>query len=519
MVKPPCDEGVVLSAAKAGPCDRFRLPWILAATILGSSMAFIDGTVVTVALPVLQNTFHATVADVQWIIESYALFLSSLLLVGGASGDHFGRRRVYLFGIGTFTAASVLCGLSANVHQLIFSRAIQGIGGALLVPGSLAIISASFDEESRGRAIGTWSGFTSITAAIGPVLGGWLVEHASWRWVFFINVPLAVLVLGLTLWRVPESRGEDVGGVPDWQGASLATIGLGALVYGLIESSGQGWYHPAIMGSIIAGFAASAIFLAVEAQKQKPMLPLRLFHSPNFSGANLMTFFLYAALSGVMFFLPFNLIQIQGYAPTTAGASLLPFILIMFVLSRWAGGLVPRYGSKLPLVVGPIIAAAGFVLFMLPGVGGRYWTTFFPAVVVLGLGMAVSVAPLTTTVMSAVGQEYSGVASGVNNAISRVGGLLSIAVFGIVAAGVFSLHLDHKLSVLNVQPQIRSLIYEQRTKLAGIELPPGMSSDLKARLNPAVKESYVAGFRSIMGISVLLALFSSLSSWLLIEKK
>jgi EmrB/QacA subfamily drug resistance transporter len=481
-------------------------------------MAFIDGTVVTVVLPVLQNTFHAEVSDVQWIIESYALFLASLLLVGGSSGDLFGRRRTYMTGIGIFTAASVMCGLSTTVHQLIVSRAVQGIGGALLVPGSLAIISASFDEKNRGRAIGTWSGFTSITAAIGPVLGGWLAEHASWRWVFFINVPMALAVCGLAWWKVPESRGEDAEKTLDWQGAALATIGLGALVYGLIESPSRGWTHPAVWGTIGAGLAFLVLFLFVEARASGPMLPLALFRSRNFSGANILTLFLYTALSGALFFLPFNLIQVQGYSPAAAGASLLPFILIMFVLSRWAGGLVPRYGSKLPLVAGPLIAAAGFALFLLPGIGGPYWTTFFPAVVVLGLGMAVSVAPLTTTVMGAVGREHAGVASGINNAVSRVGGLLSVAVFGIVLAGVFSSHLDRDLTRLEVRPQVRSTIEAQRTKLAGIEIPQGMDPGPASHLKLAVSGSYVAGFRSVMALSVLLSLLSSLSSWLFIGR-
>jgi EmrB/QacA subfamily drug resistance transporter len=480
-------------------------------------MAFIDGTVVTVALPVLQEAFHTGVAEVQWIIEAYSLFLASLLLVGGVSGDRYGHRRVYIAGILIFTVASVLCGLSTDVHQLITFRAVQGIGGAFLVPGSLAIISVSFPEGERGRAIGTWSGFTSITAALGPVLGGWLAEHASWRWIFFLNVPLAVMVLGMAFRRVKDNP-KGNGGHLDWPGALLATTALGALIYGLIASSVKGWRDPAVMGGVAGGCLLFVVFLLVEKRTARPMLQLELFRSPTFSGANLLTFFLYAALSGVLFFLPFLLIQVHGYPPTAAGASLLPFILIMFLLSRWAGGLVSRYGPRLPLMIGPLTAGMGFALFLLPGTSGSYWTTFFPAVVVLGFGMAVSVAPLTTTVMNAAGKDHAGTASGINNAVSRVGGLISIAVFGVLLAQVFASQLEHRLERLETQPGIREHILDQRVRLAGIELPPGLYPAQAASLKAAISGSYVAGFRSVMAAAVVLAFLSAWSSWFFIGR-
>jgi len=339
MIKPPCDEGVIQAAPECAPRASDIGPWVLAATILGSSMAFIDGTVVNVALPVLQTDLNASATQVQWVVEAYSLFLAALILVGGSLGDLFGRRRIYAIGITLFTAASVLCGLSPNVIFLIIARAVQGIGGALLVPGSLAIISASFDKERRGRAIGTWSGFTAITSALGPVLGGLLVQYASWRWVFFINVPLAAIVLGLLFWRVPESRDEEDRESLDWWGALLATLGLGAIVYGLIESSDLGLGHPLVLSALVIGVAALIAFLFVEARTATPMLPLSLFRSKTFSGANLLTLLLYAALGGALFFVPFNLIRVQGYTPTAAGAANLPFILLMFLLSRWSGGL------------------------------------------------------------------------------------------------------------------------------------------------------------------------------------
>jgi EmrB/QacA subfamily drug resistance transporter len=401
---------------------------------------------------------------------------------------------------------------------LIFARAAQGVGGALLVPGSLAIISSAFKEEERGRAIGTWSGFTAITAAVGPVLGGWLIEKVSWRAVFFINVPLAFIVLLLVFQHVPESRDEESKGL-DWWGALLATIGLGAIVFGLIESSRLGTGHPMIAGSLTGGVIALSLFLIIEARKKNPVLPLAMFRSRNFSGANLLTLFLYTALSGALFFLPLNLIQVQGYKATAAGAALLPFILIMFLLSRWSGGLIKRYGAKLPLVMGPIIVAAGFVLFMLPGLGGSYWLTFFPAVVVLGLGMAISVAPLTTTVMSSVKENRAGIASGINNAVSRTAGLLAVAVFGLVMLQGFNSRLDQRLSALQIAPKVRQELDKQRVRLADIELPANLEESTKTELRQVIQESFVTGFRRVALGSALLAILSALSAWWLIEGK
>lgn len=519
IVKQPCDEGVIRSRPCTAPCARNVGKWVLAATILGSSMAVIDGTVVNVALPVLQAQLNATVTDVQWIVESYALFLAALILVGGSLGDRFGRRRIFAYGVALFALASVWCGVSPNVNQLIMARAVQGIGGALLVPGSLAIISASFSGEQRGRAIGTWSGFTAITSALGPVLGGWLVENASWRWIFFLNVPLAVIVLGIVFWRVPDSRDEANSGRLDWWGALLATLGLGALVYGLIESSNLGLTHPLVLSCIAIGALMLAAFIFVEASSRAPMMPLSLFKSRTFSGANLLTLLLYSALGGVLFFFPFNLIQVQGYSATAAGAAFLPFILIMFLLSRWSGGLVGRYGAKLPLTLGPVIAAVGFALFAIPGINGSYWTTFFPAIAVLGIGMAVSVAPLTTTVMGAVKVSQAGIASGINNAVSRTAGLLAIAVLNIVVLNAFNRSLDQRLATLEISPQVQQLLAQERIKLAGAEVPPGLSSEVKAMLSEAIALSFVDSFRLIIFIAVVLALASALVAFLTIKKR
>jgi len=505
ILREPCDETAIRSRPASAPCSKFAGRWVLVATTLASSMAFIDGTVVNVALPALQANLNATIVDVQWVIEAYSLLLAALLLVGGSLGDHYGRRRIFLIGTALFALASAWCGLAPNTAQLISARAAQGLGAALLVPGSLAIISSSFPENERGRAIGTWSGFSAITTAVGPVIGGWLIEHISWRAVFFINIPIALLVIFISLGSVPESSDKESAGL-DWRGAIVGTLGLGALVYGLIESSRLGFGDRSLIAALAVAIALLALFFIVEARIPHPMLPLSLFRSRMFAGANLLTFLLYGALGGTLFFLPLNLIQVQHYSATAAGAAFLPFILIMFLLSRWAGGLVERYGPRLPLVVGPLIAACGFALFMFPSVGGSYWTNFFPATVVLGLGMAISVAPLTTTVMNSVAQNRVGIASGVNNAVARSAGLIAIAALGIVMLQVFNHVLDRRLAEWNVPASVSRSLQVERTKLADIALPDDQDPAMRQLIRRAVEESFVSGFRVVMIIGTALSL-------------
>jgi len=478
-------------------------------------MAFIDSTVVNVALPTLQTTFHASVVDVQWVVESYGIFLSALILAGGALGDLFGRRRLFLIGVGVFAAASIACGLSSNIPQLITARSAQGVGAALLVPGSLAIISAGFDEKSRGKAIGTWSGFSAITSAFGPVLGGSLIQYVSWRWAFLMNVPLAVAVIVISLRHVPESRGSEVKRV-DWLGALLATLGLAGVVTGFLESGRLNW-SSLTLGSLLGGFVLLSAFVALELRASSPMVPLKLFKSRSFLGANLFTLLLYATLGIFLFLFPMTLIQVQKYSATAAGAALLPMILLMFLLSRWSGGLVKHYSGGIPLVGGPLVVAAGFVLFALLLDRGSYWNTYFPAALVLGLGMAITVAPLTTVVMNSVAQEHAGTASGINNAVARLAGVLAIAVFGIVMVKVFDTGLDHRLTSWNLPMNIVQDLRSRDIELAGLEPPQGLEENTVAGVRHAISESFVSGFRVVLLCCAGLSVGSALIAWKLLD--
>jgi EmrB/QacA subfamily drug resistance transporter len=482
-------------------------------------MAFIDGTIVNVAAPKFQSTFQVSVVDVQWVIEAYGIFLSALILAGGALGDWLGRRLVFLMGVGVFAGASAGCGLAPNIRVLIIARSVQGIGAALLIPGSLAIISASFEEKARGRAIGTWSGFTAMTTALGPVVGGWLIEHASWRWAFFLNVPLAAAVIAFSLWHVPESRNPQMRRL-DWVGALLATVSLGGLVTGLLESSKAGWGSPVVVGSLAGGAVLLTVFLRVESRAASPMVSLELFKSRSFLGANILTLLLYAAI-GVFFFLfPLALMQVYGYSATAAGAASLPVILLMFVLSQWSGGLVARYGGRTPLIAGPLVAAGGFAVFaMTLASGGSYWRTFFPATLMLGLGMAVTVAPLTTVVMSSLDKDHSGAASGINNAVARLAGVLAIAVFGIVMVKIFSTRLDRSLQRFSVAPEVVQQIRSKEIELAGMELPKNLDANTSVAIKNDVSEAFLAGFRVVLFSCAGLATGSAGIAWVLVRKK
>lgn len=483
--------------------------WILFAVILGSSLAFIDGTVVNVALPFLQADFDASATGVQWVVQAYTLFLASLILVGGSLGDRLGRRKMYVVGVVVFTVASVVAGAAPNLETLIGARVVQGVGGALLIPGSLAIISALWSGAARGAAIGTWAGFTSITSAIGPALGGFLVEQFSWRAVFLINVPIAVAVVIVSITKVPENRNTDARGGIDWAGAALVTLALGSAVYGFTGAASSGWTDPLTLVSLIVALLTGSAFVVVERRTPESMVELSLFRSSTFTGANLLTLLLYAGLAAALYYLPFNLVQVQGYSATGAGAAVLPFALIMFAGSRWAGGLIGTFGARLPLIVGPAVAGIAFLLFARPGVGGSYWTTVFPATVVLGAGMVITVAPLTTTVMNAVESRHSGLASGINNAVSRTGGVLAIAVFSILMLGTFGGSLDDDLEQLSLSDDALATIEMSGDQLAAMPAPDSLDADQQDAFRSTVERAFVDGYRAVMLGCALISFLSA----------
>ena len=514
----PCDDGVIEAGAATQPCAERSKPWVLAATILGSSMAFIDATVINVALPAIQSELAVSVAAAQWVVNAYLLLLGSLILVGGTAGDRFGRRRIFELGIVLFTLASLACGLAPSPAILIASRAFQGIGGAMLVPESLAIISAAFPEAERGKAIGTWAGFSALTTALGPVLGGTLVDALGWRAVFFINLPLAVVALAIALRHVPESHGREADAAIDWQGGALVSLGLFGIAYSASAAGSARWSETIVYVPMLAGIGVLAFFLWWEARATSPIVPLALFRSGAFSGANAMTLLLYAGLSGALFFLPYDLIRLQSYSTAAAGASFLPFTLIMGGLSRWSGALVERIGARPPLIVGPVVTALGLALFALPGIGGSYWATFFPPMLVLGIGMTISVAPLTTVVMGAVDQHHAGTASGINNAVARIGGMLAVALFGALAVGVFGRSVERSLNALELAPALRAAVETQIPKLAEATVPPGIDASLRQPLQAALELSFLRAFRVVMLAGSGLAVASAVCAALTIPK-
>lgn len=394
--------------------------WVLGAAVLGSGIAFLDSTVVNVALPAIADDLGADVQGLQWVVDAYLVTLSSLILLGGSLGDLYGRRRVFVVGLAVFTVASVACGAAPTIPILVLARAVQGIGAALLVPGSLAIVSAVFHPDDRSTAISAWSGLAGISTAIGPFAGGWMITAISWRLVFLINVPLAAIAVAMTLRHVPETRDEDMTErVPDVPGAVVVAIGLGGIAYGLIESQ---------TAAVVVGVVALVVFVFVERSRSHPMLPLEIFRSSQFTGANLATLAVYAALIGVTFLLVLQLQEVLGYSPTEAGAALVPDTLIMLVLSPRIGRLAQRIGPRIPMTVGPLVVGLGLLMMGRIGEGSGYVQTVLPAVVVFGLGLAITVGPLTSAVLAAVEDRHLGVGSAVNNAVARVAGLLAVAI-------------------------------------------------------------------------------------------
>ena len=482
-------------------------------------MAFIDSTALTVILPSLQQDLGAEGTDIFWILNAYLLMLAALILVGGSLGDKLGRKKVFMTGITIFLGASVACGLSPSVTWLIMARSLQGLGGALMIPGSLSIISATFHHREKGKAIGIWSAATTLVTVGGPLLGGALADAGWWRAIFFVNVPIGLITLWVLASRVPESTGGSLDRRLDYAGAVVVVIALALLTFGFLEIPSLGWTWP-VYTSLAGGIAALGLFIRIEQHSDFPMVPLRLFRNKVFAGANLLTFFLYAALSSTILFLLLNLVQIQGYTQLQAGMALLPFSILMASLAQRVGAMVDRYGPRWFLVVGPALAGVGFVL--LAGVGltkgaPDFWTTYFPGILVFAFGMTLTVVPLTTTVMSAVEDRYAGTASGVNNATTRTASVLANAVVGVVAIALFTQSLSHAIADVPLTPLARQAVMDQAIELGNARVPEGVANPHRATVSAGFRGAFVATFRQIMWINAGLALLAAITAFFLIQ--
>ncbi|MDQ1451892.1 MAG: hypothetical protein QOK38_1758 [Acidobacteriaceae bacterium] len=492
----PCAQ---LHAGAAAPCASANRKWVLVATILGSALAFMDGSVVNVALPALQAAFHATSGGIQWVMQGYALFGAALLLLGGAIGDHYGRRRTYVWGVALFALASAGCAASTSLGELVAARAVQGVGAALLVPQGLSILSASFSGEERGRAIGTWSAWTSVFAALGPVAGGWLLQVWSWRLIFVLNLPLAALVLLLAP-RIPESKGGGEGGTQplDWLGAALATTSFAAIIFALSFAPELGWRDFRVVLPLVIGGLLLAAFLWSQGVRANAMMPLSLLRIPRFLAANLLTFLLYGALGGGLYVIPFYVIQVRHYAPVEAGAVFLPLVAMMFFFSARVGAMAARVGERWLLAGGAGCAGVGFGLFAALSAGGAYWRSLLPGVLLLGVGLTLAVAPLTTAVMSSVPQEKTGVASAVNNALSRLAALVAVSVLVFVLAQGFSSRLGHELQRSSLPVAAQHAMVAEQARLHDTPIPDGLTQGQHAEAAGMLDRAFFAGYRAVM---------------------
>jgi EmrB/QacA subfamily drug resistance transporter len=494
--------------------------WIMVSAILASAMAFIDGTALNVVLPSLQQSLGASGADLFWILNAYLLMLATLILIGGSLGDQLGRKKIFMIGIFIFIAGSGACGVAGSVTLLILFRVIQGVGGALMIPGSLSLISASINEKERGKAIGTWSAVTTMVTIGGPILGGALGDAGLWRYIFFINIPIGLIALLILTFKVKESRSEDSTRSIDYPGAITIALGLALLTFGFLRVPAVGWGNWQVYIAITLGILLLAAFILIEVKTKHPMMPLQLFSNLTFSGANLLTLFLYAGLGAGMLFLSLNLVQVQGYDQLQSGLTFLPFTLMMVSIARFAGALSDKYGPRFLLIGGPATAGLGLLMLSLvKQTNGphQYWTTFFPGVLVVGLGMSFTVAPLTTAVMGSVGDYFSGTASGVNNAISRTANVFANAIFGALAVLLFSGALQKELKQMPLKEKDKQAVMASAVNLGNARVPKGIDASYKASVTKAFHESFISTYAIILRIASVLAFLGALMAFIFIR--
>lgn len=495
--------------------------WIMTSVILASAMAFIDGTALNVALPSLQKDLHASGTDLFWVLNSYLLMLAALILVGGSLGDKLGRKKIFMIGIAIFIIGSASCGFAPGVNFLIGFRALQGIGGALMIPGSLSIITSSFENE-RGKAIGTWSAITTLVTVGGPILGGALADAGLWRFIFFINVPIGITSLLILWFKVPESTDEESTHAIDYYGSIAIIAGLSLLTYGFLKIPSTGFHNWQVYASLLTGLSALVAFIIIEKQSKHPMVPLHLFSNKTFTGANLLTLFLYAGLFAGMLFLTLNMVQIQGYSQLQAGLTLLPFTVLIITISRWSGSLVDKYGPRLFLIAGPSVVAIGLAMLSLvkeTAGPSAYWTTYFPGIVLFGLGMSFTVTPLTTTVMGALPNHFSGTASGINNAISRISNVFTNAIIGTFAILIFTASVNDGVAKISLAKDVKESVIKQAVNLGDARSPITVPKDNKKQIQLLYKKGFINTYVQIMRISAGLALFGALMAFLTIKNE
>jgi EmrB/QacA subfamily drug resistance transporter len=496
--------------------------WIMVSAILASAMAFIDGTALNVVLPSLQKSLNATGADLFWLLNAYLLMLASLILVGGSLGDKLGRKKIFMLGILVFILGSTACGFAPTVFLLIIFRIIQGVGGALMIPGSLSLITSSINEKERGKAIGTWSAITTVVTMGGPILGGTLADAGLWRYIFFINVPIGIVALIILWFKVNESRSEDADKAVDIIGAITIALSLAMLTFGFLRIPALGFKSPQVYLTLFGGIILLVTFIFIEKKSKHPMMPLYLFSNPLFTGVNLLTFFLYAGLGAGMLFLSLNLVQAQGYSQLQSGLTFLPFTVLMITIARYAGTLADKYGPRLLLIIGPATAGTGLLLlsFVKQTAGpSQYWTTFFPGIIVFGLGMSFTVAPLTATVMTSVSDHLSGTASGVNNALTRISNVFANAIFGALAALLFAGSLQNQLQTIRLDAKVKQSVIKEAVNLGNASVPKEVEPEYKTTIIKSYRESFITAYSGIMKISAGLGFLGALTAAIFIRTK